>query len=44
MVNFVWILRFLVKAVVYGGLQDENKMNKNVKENSLKCRAAGFGF
>ena len=44
MVNFVWILRFLVKTMVYGGFQEENKMSKNVKENSLKCRAVGFGF
>ena len=31
----------LMKIVVYGGLQTENKMNKNKKKNSLKHRAIG---
>ena len=33
-----------VKTVVYGGLQNENKMNKYVKENSLKHWVTGVGF
>ena len=32
----------LIKIVVYGGLQDENKMTKNKKKNSLKHRAIGL--
>ena len=32
----------LIKTVVYGGLQAENKMKKNKKNNSLKHWAIGF--
>ena len=31
----------LIKTIVYGGLQAENKMKKNKKKNSLKHRATG---
>ena len=31
----------MIKTVVYGGLQAENKMKKNKKKNSLKHQATG---
>ena len=31
----------LIKTIVYGGLQTENKMKKNKKKNFLKHRATG---
>ena len=41
MVNLVWILR-LGKNSGVDGLQTENKMKKNKKNNSLKHWATGF--
>ena len=42
MVNFNLDYGNFVKTVVYGGLQAENKMEKNNKKNSLKHWATGL--
>ena len=42
--EFVLDYGILVKTVRIGGLQDENKMKKNKKMNSLKHWATGLRF
>ena len=41
MVNSIWILRF-GKNSLLNCLETENKISKNIKENSLKHRATGL--